>query len=283
MKTKSNDGQIRFWNEGPGSQWVKYQAGLDACFRNINKHLFSKFSLQQNMRVLDVGCGAGATCFDLAEQSESVVDVTGVDVSKPLIDHANARLDGSELTGISFRLMDVQNDKFSGQVYDLMISRFGSMFFTDPVKAFNNIAGSIKAGGEMHFACWSTLDSNPWFNIPKAAAVARLGKGAPAKPREPGPMAFADHDYLGSILSEAGLSNYSLVNEEVMISTSLSIEEMAMLATSLGPAVRLLNEKQGSEDDRIAISSTVVENFEQYKTPNGVEIPATIVFASVKL
>lgn len=281
MNGKSNEGQIKFWNEGPGSKWVKHQVGLDACFAKVSEHLLSKCSFQSNMEVVDIGCGAGATCFDLVGVNEEEINVTGVDVSKPLIEHAKGRLEKSGLTGISFKLMDVQNDQFPRQQYDLMVSRFGCMFFTNPVKAFKNIAQSIKPNGAMHFACWSTLDSNPWFSIPKSVAEARLGEGAPSAPREPGPMVFADHDYLGTILTEAGLSQFSLSNEKVIISTSYTIEEMALLASSLGPAVRLLNEKGGSEDDRKAIEEGVVDGFEQYKTSNGIEVPATIVFVSV--
>ncbi len=279
MTTQSNDSQIRFWNHGPGSNWVKYQQGLDQCFENINNRLLELCAIQPGHRILDIGCGAGATSIVLARKYGNTVSITGVDVSKPLLEHANRRIRSGKPMSTPIRLIeaDVQNDPLEPAVYHQLVSRFGVMFFADPYAAFRNLKRSLHPDGSMAFVAWSTVENNPWFRIPKSAAISRLGKGTPASPREPGPMAFADLDYLDEILRDSGFRNFSVEEEDNLIATRLSVDKMADLACNLGPAVRLLKEKNGTVQDHEIIKNEVADRFVEYETDGRVEIPVRLV------
>ena len=279
-KLRNNDGQIEFWNTGPGKNWARYQAGLDACFSNINARLIERCEMKNDGVILDVGCGTGATSLALAGKFGHQAQITGVDVSKPLLDYATQRIESSHYTNIRFLQADVQTHGFKQHSFDLIASRFGVMFFTEPTVAFKNLAIALKPDAKLNFVSWSTVDSNPWFSIPRDAAVDRLGKGVAGDPRAPGPTAFADMDYVHDILSHAGLGNISIEVENLTIETTLKPAEMAELACNLGPAVRLMKEKGGSEADARHIRAAVSQQLGPFKTRLGFSIPASIVVVS---
>ena len=274
---RNNDGQIQFWNTGPGKNWVRYQAGLDACFSNINTRLIALCEMKNDGHVLDVGCGTGATSLALAGKFGNQAQITGVDVSTPLLEHAARRVESSDHKNIRFMEADVQTHAFEDNAVDLIASRFGVMFFTEPYVAFKNLGRALKPDANMRFVSWSTIDSNPWFSIPRDAAVARLGKGIPGEPKAPGPNAFADTDYVHDILNQSGFGNIGIEVESINIETPLNVEEMAELACNLGPAVRLMKEKGGSETDAREIREVVCRNLRQFETNAGFSIPASIV------
>jgi SAM-dependent methyltransferase len=275
--TRSNDGQIEYWNSDLGKNWARYQEGLDACFYNINNRLIELCAIEQNSYVLDVGCGTGATSIALSEKANSLCQITGLDVSEPLLDYASNRIETLGLDNIQFLQADAQTWSFAESSYDLIASRFGVMFFTNPQLAFQNLFSSLKSGGSINFTAWSAVENNPWFCIPRDAAVAQLGKGKPTDAQAPGPIAFADVDYVNSILTQAGLTKIDIQVEEIPIETSLGIDTMTELACNLGPAVRLMKEKNGGENDAKAIKESVTKEFLEYSHTESVTIPASIV------
>lgn len=279
---RSNDGQIKFWNKGPGKNWARYQKGLDACFANINNRLVKLCAIEQNRHVLDVGCGTGATSIALSEKSNNLCQITGLDVSESLLNYAANRINKLGLDNIQFLQTDAQTWNFSKSSYDLIASRFGVMFFTHPQQAFENLYSSLKPGGSINFTAWSTVDNNPWFSIPRDAAVAQLGKGKSIDAKAPGPNAFADTDYVNSILAQAGLTEIDIQVEEIPIKTTLGIDTMTELACNLGPAVRLMKEKNGNENDAKTIRESVAKAFLDFSHAEYITIPASIVVVRAK-
>ena len=106
-----------------------------------------------------------------------------------------------------FILADAQTHPFDPESFDAIISRFGLMFFDNPVAAFANMARGLKPDGRLVFAAWAPAAENPWFLIPRDAAIARLGKPAPADPFAPGPLAFQDMERVTKLMEQAGLRN----------------------------------------------------------------------------
>lgn len=280
QNNRSNDKQIEFWNDGPGKDWALYQNGLDQCFANINDHLVGLCQKHSPTRILDVGCGTGATSIALSEAMSGGAEIVGLDVSRPLLNLAEKRIAEHHLDRISFRQADAQTCNFNPDSFDLIASRFGVMFFTDPVKAFSNMRLALAANGRLAFSAWSTVENNPWFSIPRAAAVKQLGKGEPADPRAPGPTAFSDTDYVESILKSAGYQNICISVVSCQIAPDLPLDQIATLACKLGPAVRLLNAKGGSDEDASKIQQSVEQSFSNYIEKGFVSIPASIVFAT---
>jgi len=283
MTNTNNNAQIRYWKSGPGSNWAGYQQGLDACFENINQRLIELCNADSDSTILDVGCGTGATSIALVRAYGDQVSITGVDVSTPLLEQAHKRVISEGLDNIQFFEADAQAHDFTPARFDRLVSRFGVMFFSDPALAFRNLATAIKPGGKMSFVAWASVDKNPWFQLPLNAAISRLGKPRVSDPREPGPMAFSDTSYLADILDRAGLTDFHIGEEENSIGTSLAIEEMAQLACNLGPAVRLLKEKNGYKHDAEAIQARVVDEFKQFVVGDRIEIPVKLVVVRASL
>jgi ubiquinone/menaquinone biosynthesis C-methylase UbiE len=147
-----NADQSEFWNLGPGRNWVRYQADLDAIHGPVTDLLLEACAPQEGERILDVGCGAGASAFALARAVSPSGHVRGVDLSVPLIQRAEERRRELDLPNISFEVADAQDHAFESQSFDLVASRFGLMFFSDPVAAFRNIASDLRPGGRIAFA-----------------------------------------------------------------------------------------------------------------------------------
>ncbi len=171
--------------------------------------LLSAAMPQRGERVLDIGCGAGAQTFALANAVGADGAVTGIDFSAPLLERAEERRDKVGVGNVTFRLGDAAVESFPAGAFDLAASRFGVMFFEEPVAAFRSIAAALRSGGRIAFVAWQAQEHNPWFALPHTLAVERLGEGAPSSPDAPGPMAFRDADRVLRILSEAGLTDCS--------------------------------------------------------------------------
>ena len=279
----ANASQIEYWNTGPGAKWLGYQDVLDATFAAVKARLLARAAVAAGEHVLEIGCGTGATTLDLAAGTGAGGRVLGVDVARPLLERARTRAAQAGLHHAEFVLADAQTHAFEGAAFDLVTSRFGVMFFEDPVAAFANIAAALRPGGRVAFVSWAALERNPWFAIPREAAIERLGEPAPVPPDAPGPMAFQDTARVTDILTRAGLSQVSAAVEEIPLSVPGSVSEAAAFATNLGPASRIIAERDGSEDDRAAIARTLEDRLRGYMTAEGCRVPATFNFyAAVK-
>ncbi len=152
--------------------------------------------------MLDVGCGSGATALAAATSAERVV---GVDLSQPLVDLARRRAHAANIENVEFVIADAQTHDFAPGTFDVLISQFGLMFFDDPVRAFSNLRGSLRAGGRAAFVSWQGLRANEWLTV-IADAVGRHVEvpefGGQA--RGPGMFALCDADEITALLGAAG-------------------------------------------------------------------------------
>src|SRR5258707_15309719 len=166
--TQPNRDQASYWNEEGGLRWVAMQRDLDAQPEPFGLVVMSKLGLACGERVLDVGCGAGATSLMLAERVRPG-PVVGIDISGPLLDRARQR--GAGIENLRFELADAQTFAFTGALYDTVFSRFGVMFFADPIEAFANLRKALRTGGKLGFVCWRAMSDNPSFVLPLQAAL----------------------------------------------------------------------------------------------------------------
>lgn len=271
-----NETQQAFWRSDAGQKWVTYEDLLDTTFAGVLSRLFEKAGIGAGQKVLDIGCGTGISTATIAGLIGDQGHVDGADISDVLLKRAEERSQGLGLTNTGFILADAQTHPFAAHSYDCMFSRFGVMFFEDPIAAFKNIAQAIKPGGLVVFAAWGALTQNPWFAITKAAAVAQLGTPEPADPTAPGPLAFQDAERVCGLLSAAGMTEIDVSIETIDLTPPGSYLEVANFATRIGPAARLMIELNGNEADAIAIEKVVAGKFKQFETMDGVRIPATL-------
>ena len=158
----ANEGQIEHWNGDEANHWVTHQQRYDAMLAPFTDHLLAAARVATPDRVLDVGCGCGATT--LAAQPAGTA--VGLDLSAVMVQAARRRAAEERLANVSFVAGDGQTYPFPGGGFDMAISRFGVMFFDDPVAAFANLAGGLVPGGRLVFVCWQELARNPHILVP---------------------------------------------------------------------------------------------------------------------
>jgi len=155
--------------------------------------------------VLDIGCGPGPTTMQIAAMVRPVGRVTGADISPTMVSVARTRARDAGLGDVSFVVADAQSADLGTDVYDAAFSRFGVMFFADPVAAFANVARALRPGGRLVFACWQDVSRNEWLHLPGAAAVAVSGRMPELpEPGSPGPFSLSDPGRIRAILDGSG-------------------------------------------------------------------------------
>ena len=159
----SNEAQVEYWNTRGGGTWVKFQDALDRQIEPLGLAAMNTLKPQKGEHILDIGCGCGQTSLDLASRVGDAGSVLGVDISKPMLEVARHRPLPAKDLHVTFALRDAQSDDLGRERFDAVFSRFGVMFFSDPVAAFINIRKSLKPTGRLTFVCWRPLKQNPWM------------------------------------------------------------------------------------------------------------------------
>jgi len=205
-----------------------------------------------------------------------------VDISEPLLELSQQRAISQGNTNLEFFLADAQDYKFEPQWADRLVSRFGVMFFSDPVAAFKNMATGLKPNARIVFAAWASASTNPWFKYPRDAAIDRLGKVNSVPPRTPGPTAFAEQEYVTDILNAAGFKDINVEEKTIALHVPGDATQAGWLACQIGPVSRIVKQKSGTEIDRKEIESVVVDEFKKYEGKDSVEVPAQINFVTCR-
>jgi len=274
---QDNKAQTDYWSSLPGLKWIKFEDELDVVFDTVNQELIRRARPNPGEHLLDIGCGTGATARAFSQHLAPSGSVTSLDISAPLLKHAESR--GSKPKVESrFCLLDAQHEVIPGAPFDIVTSRFGCMFFSDPMAAFTNVRRHLKPGGRLVIAAWAPMKGNPWFEAPEAAAVARLGAPDSTVPNAPGPLGFQNRDYVVELLAKAGFKDVVGSAVELVLNHPGPLRDVAALASNIGPAARILKKYDGDESDIKAIRQSVLEEFQTFDTSNGVHIPARLNF-----
>jgi SAM-dependent methyltransferase len=272
----------RYWNEVAGPRWVQRAEIQEARNIEVAGIVLKAAAAAPGERVLDVGCGPGATALPLAAAVGPQGHVTGVDISEPMLGLLRRRVAERGISNLTPLLADAQTHQFAPGSFDLLTSRFGVMFFADPAAAFRNLAAALRPGGRLAMAVWSSIDDNLHWKIPFEIAVKHVGRPAPTTPNAPGPMAFRDPDYVRKILTEAGFAGIAVEKRGFdVVGRSPAAE--AEHAGQLGPSGRLLDEKQADDATRRAIVAEAEAAFAPHAQPDGrVLLPGTILLITAR-
>jgi SAM-dependent methyltransferase len=240
--------QTRLWRSTAGDAWVDLREVLDAAFRPVEELLADVVADGPGRRVLDVGCGTGATTLAAARRLGGEGEAVGVDVSEAMIDVARARALQAGLAA-RFVAADAQEHPFEPAAYDTFISRFGVMFFPDPVRAFANLRGAAQEGARLAAVVWRSPEDNPFMTqAPRAAAPLLPLPPAPA-PGAPGQFAFADPGRVQAILREGGWHDVAL--EPVDLACAMPEPGLEPYLTRLGPVGQALKEADPALRERV--------------------------------
>ena len=155
----TNAEQFTYWNEVGGPKWVRYQAMLDRQMIAVGAATMDAARLEAGDAVLDVGCGCGSTTLAIARRLGASGRCTGIDISRPMLALARERARAAGLDNVTFVHEDAQTCELRPQ-FDVLFSRFGLMFFDDPVRAFSNLHRAMRGGARLAFVCWQPLHRN---------------------------------------------------------------------------------------------------------------------------
>lgn len=269
----------RYWNEVAGPRWVGRLGVQEARNVEVTEMLLEAARVTPGERVLDIGCGPGATTLPYAAAVGPQGHVTGLDISEPMLDVARRRVAEHGLANVTLILGDAQVYPLPPGSFDLVTSRFGVMFFADPAAAFANLCRALRPGGRLAMAVWAAIEENVHRKVPYEIALRHLGPPAPAPSRAPGPEVFSDRDYFRGILAGAGFAGIAIAPKRFHVrgGTPASMAEHVAL---FGAVQRLMDEKGADAATRQAIIRETEAALAAYQTADGVRLPAMFLLAT---
>jgi SAM-dependent methyltransferase len=274
--TIANTAQAEHWNYGDGvAHWISNQARYDRMLAPFTAMILDAADLQAGVHVLDVGCGCGGTTLSAARLI-APGQAVGIDLSGPMLGRARADADQACLANVEFEQGDAQVHPFTPASLEAVISRFGTMFFADPVAAFTNIRSAARPGGRLVFACWQALTANEWLLVPGAALAEHVPPADFGSGDGPGMFAFADTSRLRQILAAAGWQNIEITPKQtsILVGGGGSIEDAAdfLRVASMGRA--MLAGADAQTQDRAVAS--VRAALARYADAEGVHMGAAV-------
>lgn len=264
-----NGEQAELWNGRSGRVWVEAQRVLDATFRPFEDALVEAVRAESARDVLDVGCGTGATTLALARLVGERGRCMGVDVSEPMLAAARARAE-QERSPARFVRADAQTYAFEPGSYDMAVSRFGVMFFDDPVAAFANLRRAVRGGGRLRVIVWRTPAENPFMTVAEQAAAELLPDLAQRPVGGAGPFAFAEPQRMIDVLHASGWGDVDIAPLDLVCTMPES--ELAGVFTRLGPVGAAYDQADSSLRARIV--EVVRPAFDRFVTGNTVSYTA---------
>jgi len=275
-----NADQIAYWNGPAGQRWTDRQAVQDVVLAPVSEVLIDRAKVRAGERILDIGCGCGSTTVALAQRVGPTGDVLGVDISAPML--ARARQVKPAGLPVDFVLADATVYPFEPAGFDLLVSRFGVMFFADPALSFANMRRALRPSGRLAFACWREPRDNPWMMAPLQAAYKHVPKLPPQGPEDPGPFAFASEARVTRILSEAGFSGIAMERCDLAldIATGRGLDAAVEATLEIGPAHRAL---EGQPPElRTAARNSIREALAPFAKGDTVALPGSIWIVTAK-
>ncbi|QUY48079.1 class I SAM-dependent methyltransferase [Serratia plymuthica] len=257
--TEQNAYQVADWNGQSGERWVANQARLDAMVAVFGQAAIEAAAPAKGERVLDVGCGAGASSLALAACVGAGGQVLGVDISEPLIDRARAL--APQDTPARFQVADASSAELPEGAFDILFSRFGVMFFDDPTGAFAHLRRVLRPGGRVAFVCWRSVAENDWVRLPMGALKGIVPLTALPDPEAPGPFSFGDPGRVERILTAAGFTDIAIAPFDASVpfgkggTRGAAIDDAVKMTLEVGPLSRALADQP---DDIRAHASAAV-------------------------
>ena len=246
----ANRQQAEQWNGDGGRRWILHQERLDLLMQPFLHAALEAAAVRPGEQVLDVGCGCGASTLAIADAVGPHGRVVGLDVSLPMLGRARSRAADTASTA-RFIHADAAAYRFPADGYDLLFSRFGVMFFGDPVAAFGNLRQAMKPDGRAVFICWRSPPENDWLRLPREISAPFLPPLPPEEPFAPGPFAFADPGRVSGVLADAGwsASHFARFDHRVRLGEGLHDDPAEDALADLLRVSPLAQRLEGQPDD----------------------------------
>lgn len=258
--TRPVNAQTALWNGAAGDSWVQAQALLDGMFSPFTARLLAPLQTQPCSQVLDVGCGTGAVSLAIAQRLRATTNVTGIDISEPMLAVARARAEADALP-VNFVCADAQRHVFPAPGFDRIVSRFGVMFFDEPVDAFAQLRRAGRAQCQLHAIVWRDAAENAFMTCAERAAAPLLNLPA-RRARQPGQFAFADASDVRDILRVSGWSRVAVTPLD--LECRFPAEDLSTYACLLGPVGVALRDRRLDDATRSQLLSAVLAAFSPF-------------------
>ena len=268
----ANVDMAKAWDGEEGDQWTQFADEYDNTSRSIWARFLETDPISRADQVLDIGCGSGQSSRDAARLAHEG-SVLGVDLSSSMLALARRRATAEGVTNVDFRQVDAQVYPFGPGTFDVVISRFGVMFFENRMAAFTNIAAALRPGGRLALLAWQDVRKNEWIMTVRETLAAGRDLPMPAV-GVPGPMALAEPDDARSLLSSAGFESIGFT----------SIEEPVWFGADAEAAYRFVGEigivkglSDGLDPDaKAAAHERLTAALRAHETPDGVRFASGV-------
>jgi SAM-dependent methyltransferase len=264
-----NEEQAAYWNGDEAAHWLANEARYEAMLAPFTDHLLRAAAIRPADCVLDVGCGCGSSTL-AASRRAADGDVLGVDLSSLLLRRARRRAREEGLANVRCQRADAQVHAFARFGFDVAISRFGVMFFADPVVGFANVARALRPAGRLAIVCWAGAADNEWIVVPGAAAAEHVALPDLGDPGGPGPFSFADPGRISTILGRAGLVGVDVEALSVPLNFGADVTDTVEFMKATGMGQTLL---KGASVPVIAqVTEAMGAALEPYRSTDGITL-----------
>ena len=269
--TESNDAFTAFWND---VMVPKFERFRDIMLDGLSYHSrvpLGRLALPQGARALDVGCGWGDTAIELARKVGPTGKVLGLDCCDAFLDKGRRDAAAEGLDHVRFVASDVQTHRFEPE-FDFAFSRFGMMFFANPVAAMRNVRSAMRPGATLMFITWRVLEDNPWLAVPKAVVLRYLPPpGENAQTCGPGPFSMANPDVVRAQLAAAGFTDVAFERLDGPVMIGRDVDQALDVQLTLGPAGEIVREAGAQADEcRDTIMAALRDELARHAKSDGV-------------
>lgn len=267
---------VEFWNDTLAKKFDRFREILMNGLSYHSRVPLEKLTVEPGSKIVDVGCGWGDTAIELARKTGPEGSVLGLDCVEQFLETARREAESAGVGNVRFLTADVERHPFEPE-FDLCFSRFGMMFFENPVAAMRNIRSGLRPGGELKFIVWRTIDDNPWLGMGKQIVLQYLDPpGDDARTCGPGPFSMADTEQVAKQLEIAGFEEVEFERNDGPVTVGESPEDAVDFQLALGPAGEIFREAGAeAERQRSRIQEALREAFAPYETDDGIVMPSS--------
>lgn len=266
----ANEDMKEGWNGVSGAEWVRLHDRYDAMLATWADLIDTTAAVAPGERVLDIGCGNGATTRRAARAAAPEGEAVGVDLSEPMLAQARKRAAEEGVANVDFVVADAQTDPL-GDPYDVAVSRFGVMFFDDPVAAFSNVNTAMRPGGRLAILSWAPMAEQQWLLVTTTAALEHLPPPAFGGDG-PGMFGLAAVDKITDVLARAGWTDVDVQphRRTMPVGGGGSVDDAMDYLVNGGPGRAML---EGADPDVAAKAIAAIRrSLGPYVTDRGVEL-----------
>lgn len=258
---------VTFWNEVLAPKFIAFKHILVDGLTHHSEAIFPTLPVGEGDRVLDVGCGFGDTAIKLARLAGPSGDVVGVDCCDVFLDYARKDAEAAGLTNVSFMRGDAEI-ALPGEKFDFVFSRFGTMFFANPVAGLRNMRKALKPGGKLVHIVWRDRADNPWLSMAKDIVLKILPPpGEDAQTCGPGPFSMSDETMVTIMMKSAGCENIEFRRVDAPVFVGKNVKDAIAFQLAIGPAGEVFREAGAeAEEKRDQVEAALAEAINRQKT-----------------